>query len=209
MQSKNLYPGKFKLLLYCLFNFCCFYAVATTHTIQVGDYYFSPTAVNAAVGDTILFSWVSGSHTTTSTSVPGGANSWNSPMNSTNTSFQYVLTTAGTYNFHCNIHPSLMSGTLTVGSATAIEETASVTEIGIYPNPTNGKIQVTAPWPIKAVEIFDVLGNTVYSAPANSDIPTIDLSGQANGIYFMRLLFTNHAGVGMKKIIVNNVSGRQ
>ncbi|MDB5282891.1 MAG: hypothetical protein JWO06_1966, partial [Bacteroidota bacterium] len=91
-------------------------AFAVSHTIQVADFSFTPPTTNANVGDSIVFTWVSGSHTTTSTSVPSGATSWNSPMNSNNSTFVYVLTTAGTYDFHCAIH-SFMTGTIT---ATAI-----------------------------------------------------------------------------------------
>ncbi len=102
----------------------------------------------------------------------------------------------------------MMMGSITVSTATAIDEAATTSDVTIYPNPTNGKIQVMAPWPIKAIEIFDVLGNTIYSAQTNMDMPIVDLTGQENGIYFMRLLFTNRAGVGMKKIIVDNQFNR-
>jgi plastocyanin len=210
MQSKIIYSktGR-KLMLYSVLSLACIYSNATTHTIQEGDYAFTPSNINAVVGDTIIWSWVSGSHTTTSTSVPGGANTWNSPMNSTNTSFQYVVTLPGTYNFHCNIHPTMMMGSITVSAATAIDEPATINDVSIYPNPTTGRVQVTAPWMIKDMEIFDVLGNSIYSVQINSDMIAVDLSGQANGIYFMRLHFDNRTAIGMRKIIVDNQLTRQ
>lgn len=65
---------------------------AKTHKIKVSNFQFSPATTNAVVGDTILFIWISGTHTTTSTSVPLGAASWDTPMTSTNKKFKYVLT---------------------------------------------------------------------------------------------------------------------
>ena len=82
--------------------------------ITVSGTSFSPNSLNVHVGDTITFKWNSGSHTTTSTSVPTGAASWNTPLNSSSTSFQYIITKTGTYNFQCNFHYTMgMTGTLT------------------------------------------------------------------------------------------------
>lgn len=84
------------------------------HVISAGGTSFSPNSVSASVGDTITFVWTNGTHTTTSTSVPTGANSWNAPLTSSSTSFVYIITKAGTYNFQCNFHVSMgMTGTFT------------------------------------------------------------------------------------------------
>jgi plastocyanin len=85
-----------------------------THVISAGGTAFSPVSVSAKVGDTVKFIWSSGTHTTTSTSVPTGAATWNAPLTSTNTSFIYIITVAGTYNFQCNFHASMgMTGSFT------------------------------------------------------------------------------------------------
>ena len=83
-----------------------------THVVSVSNIVFNPNSVNAKVGDTIKFVWSSGTHTTTSTSVPSGAATWDSPMTSTNTTFLYIISKAGTYNYQCSIHASMgMTGT--------------------------------------------------------------------------------------------------
>jgi len=85
-----------------------------THIVNAGGTSFSPNSVSAKVGDTIKFVWSSGTHTTTSTSVPTGAATWDSPLTSSNTSFIYIITVAGTYNFKCTIHASMgMTGSFT------------------------------------------------------------------------------------------------
>jgi plastocyanin len=90
---------------------------AKIHKIQVLNFQFNPSAVNARVGDTIMWVWKSGTHTTTSLGIPAGAAAWNSPMNKNSKTFMYVVTKVGTYNYDCSIHPTLMIGTLTVKKA--------------------------------------------------------------------------------------------
>ena len=78
------------------------------------------TILNASVGDTITWTWSSGSHTTTcdptsqgsGNSLPSGAATWNSPINSTNKTFSYKLTVAGTYKYWCIPHAPNMAGTI-------------------------------------------------------------------------------------------------
>ena len=103
-----------KLLLTAIAICFLIVAKATIHTVQVANFSFTPNAVNAVVGDTMEWQWVSGNHTTTSLTVPGGAASWNSPMTSSTQTFQYKITTAGTYTYDCTIHSSVMTGTITV-----------------------------------------------------------------------------------------------
>jgi len=90
---------------------------ATTHIIQVANCQFTPSTVNAVVGDTIQWTWVNGGHTTTSTSVPQGADTWDSPMDASNKTFTYTLTVAGTYAYHCIPHAAVMTGTINVSGA--------------------------------------------------------------------------------------------
>jgi plastocyanin len=105
------------LLISSLFCFSIFAAKATTWTILVSNFQFSPATVSANVGDTILWQWSSGGHTTTSTSVPTGAATWDHPMTSSATTFKYVLTVKGTYQYWCTIHAPQMAGVLNVSAA--------------------------------------------------------------------------------------------
>ena len=90
--------------------------LASTHVVRVADFQFTPSTVNAVVGDLIVWRWQSGMHTTTSTSVPAGARPWDAPINSTSTKFRYRIRVAGTYQYHCSIHP-VMQGTITVSAS--------------------------------------------------------------------------------------------
>jgi plastocyanin len=102
-------------------------ANATVHMVNVADFSFSPSSMNVVVGDTVMWMWVSGTHTTTSTSVPTGAATWNANINSANSFFNYKVTVAGTYNYFCAVHPTLMTGSFTA-TAVGIDELTSASD---------------------------------------------------------------------------------
>lgn len=100
---------------------------AVKHIIHVGNYYFNPSSLsNVNAGDTVRWVWDNGSHTTTSTSVPAGASTWDEPINSSSTSYEYYPTVAGTYNYKCTPHASMgMTGSFTVISITPLSVSAT------------------------------------------------------------------------------------
>lgn len=89
-------------------------ARATVHRVKVSNFQFSPKRVNALVGDTILWVYKIGFHTTTSTGIPVGATPWDSPMDANTTRFSYVVSVPGTYNYTCLPHASEMKGIIKV-----------------------------------------------------------------------------------------------
>jgi plastocyanin len=101
-----------------------FSSFATTWNVSVANFTFSPSTVNAIVGDVIKFNWVSGSHTTTcgavlpGTSLPAGATGWDADINTSNKTFSYTVTTVGTYFYGCTPHFDFgMTGTIQVSGA--------------------------------------------------------------------------------------------
>jgi len=82
---------------------------ATTFNVTVQNIVFTPSSISVTVGDTVKWTWINGSHTTTCngtslTSRPSGAASWSANINSSTPTFSYVVTVAGTYNYKCNPH---------------------------------------------------------------------------------------------------------
>ncbi len=80
----------------------------------------------------------------------------------------------------------------------------SVGEVKVYPNPNNGSftisfLNINGKW---TVEIYDVLGESIYTAVLNSDNTEISLKNQPPGIYFYRILTHNEALIGSGKLII-------
>ena len=80
--------------------------------VDIVDFAFSSSNVTIRVGDTIEWD-NTGSATHTTTSDSGDPASWNSGNLNSGASFSFTFTKAGTYTYHCNIHP-FMKGTITV-----------------------------------------------------------------------------------------------
>ncbi|MEX0825507.1 MAG: plastocyanin/azurin family copper-binding protein [Acidimicrobiia bacterium] len=79
-----------------------------TFGISVSNNQFSPANRTITVGDTIVWSFTEGTHTTTSN---GGL--WNSGSKSSGTSFSHQFNSAGSFGYFCSFHSS-MTGTITV-----------------------------------------------------------------------------------------------
>lgn len=141
-------------------------AFAVKHTVNVQNYSFNPANLNVQVGDTIRWVWVNGSHTTTSTTIPGSAAAWDEPINSSNTFYEYRVTVAGVYNYLCTPHSSTQIGQFT---ATAPAATLSVT-------PSNRNVSASA-----GSTNFSVTSNSNWTATSNAGWCTVTSSGSGNG----------------------------
>lgn len=73
---------------------------------------------------------------------------------------------------------------------------ASVT---IYPNPTNGMVNIKAGNTIKSVELFDIQGRLLQTGSVNDVSTAVDVSGKQSGIYFIRI--KTNKGVSVEKIV--------
>ncbi len=100
-----------KKLLPMVFCLIFLQSKATIWNVNVENFQFVPKTLNVVVGDMIHFVWVAGGHTTSSSGVPTGAATWDALINSLDKTFDYAVTTPGTYNYFCKIHgAAVMSG---------------------------------------------------------------------------------------------------
>lgn len=163
---------------------------ATMHMVNVANFQFTPASLTAQVGDTVMWMWVNGDHTTTSATIPSGAASWNSPISSTTTSFMYKLTAAGTYNYVCTPHSPNMAGTITVSSTTGIPGISADNNVKLYPNPVTNTMYLDLN-KIKGtvnVLVVDAAGHTVQTATTNGGkLFTMDAAKLATGMYILQV----------------------
>src|SRR5262245_341591 len=82
-------------------------AMSATKTVQVGpgnSLTFSPSTVTVDVGDTVVWQWMSGPHTTTRSQ---GPETWDSGTLSAPSTFSHTFTQPGTFPYVCTIHVAL------------------------------------------------------------------------------------------------------
>ena len=98
------------------------FASAETVNVDVSDFAFTPADIVCSVGDTVVWTMVSGTHTTSSTSVPAGASTWDYTFTGVGDTYSYIIQVAGDYTYQCNFHPTLMQGTIRAGYALPLVE---------------------------------------------------------------------------------------
>jgi hypothetical protein len=74
------------------------------------------------------------------------------------------------------------------GIVTHIAETGQEM-MGIYPNPTNGILNVRSKEPVQNISVYDIRGALQFQS---SKINTIDLSGYASGMYIVKVKTPSH-----------------
>jgi plastocyanin len=196
------------LLLFVLALVYSFPALATMHVINQSGTTFNPANMSVSVGDTVRFQWNNGSHNTVSTSVPAGANPWNSPLNPGNTSYEYEVLVAGEYAYECTFHNGQ------VGAFTATEVVNSVQivrQVAMDMNvrtTANGNLLVHilhAAGDRAVVTMLDLTGREVamlHQGAIASDDYTIrqDVTSFQRGIYLVR--FQEGAHITTRKVLI-------
>lgn len=91
------------------------YPAGITHTVNVGDDFFSPVSTAVVLGDIVNFNWIGGGHSTTSDAT-SGPDAWNSGVRSAGSTFDLVVDNPGAHPFYCTPHGGIggvgMSGSI-------------------------------------------------------------------------------------------------
>jgi len=170
---------------------------ATIHKVIVGNNSFMPSAVKVHIGDTIMWVWTNGMHTTTSANIPHEAVPWNSNLDANTTSYIYVPTVTGTYNYQCNLAATTgMTGSFTVTDITDKSYAIKTPIFTSYPNPANGSVHIVfknANWPVM-ISITDMNGNVILEKHLGLVMATdIDITNIPDGTYFLHAERHNRA----------------
>ena len=144
------------------------------------------------VGETVLFKWLSGSHTVTngtSSLDPNVGTLFDVPLDITHLRFSYTFNTAGTYVFFCRIHESFnMFGVVKVAAPTGVEPVAGEAAgwgfaSAPWPNPTRGgasfRFAIARPGRAR-VSVFDLEGRRV-AVPVDLEMGAGSHSGSWDG----------------------------
>ena len=89
---------------------------AATSAVSIAGFAFAPAGITINVGDTVRWTNNEGSaifHTSTADN-----GTWDSKVLANGQSFSFTFTVAGTFAYHCAVHPSMRGSVTVVGSAT-------------------------------------------------------------------------------------------
>jgi plastocyanin len=174
---------------------------ATIHDVSIVDFQFAPEAQTVSVGDTVR--WTNNGsfpHTSTSDHLV-----WDSGQLTHGQSFSFHFTSAGSFPYHCNFHPS-MTATIVVQTTDVKDETGKSgkpSEFILhqnYPNPfnqsTNIEFSLVRSGFVSLI-IYDLQGRKVKILVAEDlssghksvvwDVKDNTGNEVASGVYFYRL----------------------
>ncbi len=83
----------------------------------------------------------------------------------------------------------------TVFEVLSRSEFARDNSVKVYPNPSNGMVNITAASEIRSVELYDIQGRLLQAGSSAS----LDISGRAAGMYFVKVL--TEAGMKVEKVV--------
>ncbi|MDR2980371.1 MAG: T9SS type A sorting domain-containing protein, partial [Bacteroidales bacterium] len=73
--------------------------------------------------------------------------------------------------------------------------------VELYPNPANSVVNVKTDVLFETLEVTNMLGQLIYSAPVTGNQFQINISGYNAGVYFIKL--SGSAGSAVKKVVKN------
>jgi plastocyanin len=109
--------------------------------VDVTDFAFTPKDAKIAPGDSVVWTFTNGGHTTTA--AKGQPDSWDSTkgdggFNVAGETFEHTFTKPGRYQYICVPHASFMKGTVTVG-----QDTVAKTVQGLRTKPRGRSVTVS------------------------------------------------------------------
>lgn len=198
-----------KTLLSSLLFTICTTVFCTTWTITNSGLTFSPATITINADDSILFS-IANMHN----AVEVSQTTWNAngttPLPGFSVPFGGGLVlpaqlTTGTHYYVCTAHASSgMKGTIIVQNALSIPDVALQPRFSIYPNPSNGKFQLSCNSLLPSnncnIKVYDLRGQMVYECEVTDITSEIDLNNLNPGIYFIR--FSDGQSIQTRKIVI-------
>ncbi len=195
MKNKLLLPVVLTLLLCAAFSTESVFA--KKWIVSVSDFRFTPSKLNhVEARDTIQWIWVEGTHTTTSTTIPLGADPWDSPISQSHPSFIYVPTTNGSYSYQCTPHSTTtLIGSFLVTGASGISSGKETPQVSVVPNPFTDRITINMEgnthW-VKTINLYTMKGALLqcfrYEKASQQGIITLELNDLASGVYLIGII---------------------
>ena len=181
------------LLFFTIISFTL--SAQTTHNLDwANDGSSNNQQITIDVGDTIIWTWGSGTHNLRATS---GTESFDSGyFSGAGNTFTYTFNQVGSTDYVCDPHSGNMNGTVTVTSTAGISEN-NLLSFEMYPNPVSDLLNIQLPTGTEKAEIsvFDYTGRLVSSKIISSNDTAIDVQKISRGIYMIRVATNTKIGV--------------
>ncbi len=174
----------------------------TRAVVNIQSFAFQPASLNVQVGDTVVWANHDGvTHTATSGTSPTPDGVWDTGFIGPSGSAAVAMTASGTHSYFCQIH-TFMTGTVTVGAATAVGApvTLALRLLPARPNPARHQVtlgfEVDNPRAVR-LTLLDLWGRRVTTLVSGVMSPgrhELQWNGRtstgavvSSGVYYCRL----------------------
>jgi len=183
------------MVITSLLALCPGSARGATVTVMVGDggFFFTPSSITIHPGDSVLWTWSSGGHSSTSGSPGMPTGLWDSGLQNNGSNFMHTFNTAGSFPYYCTAHGACcgMVGMVTVGNPTPTPTPTPTTQLSNIS--TRGLVQTGANVMIGGFIIQGTLPKTVIVRAIGPELipfgvsnaladPTLELHGPAGSL---------------------------
>ena len=196
---------RYVTLTYVLAYLSLSLAAQTSHDVTASGSSFSPSNLTITVGDEVVWTNTSGSHSVDGliSKFPSNPESFGNAVG-TGWIYKFTFNTVGTYDYQCDIHgPMGMTGKITVNPKTVTSNQTLADGTGkilLYPNPASKFVQILIPGnydAVNSIKIYNITGSIVNEKTFSDNQESLlyDISQFKNGVYFMEISAGNQQNV--------------
>lgn len=198
-----------------LFSILAISMKATSYTVSISGFAYSPASLTVTVGDVVTIS-ASGSHPLAEVSQTtwnaNGTTTLSTGFGTKTSNYTFTITSASDIYYVCTNHVSMgMKGMITVSSVGVKEQNDMIGNISMFPNPAKDKFSVkfnsTENGTVSA-KLYSICGQEVESLIVNKEfnagITTLNFDLQNNipaGVYFVQLNYNSKKVI--RKLIID------
>lgn len=162
----------------------------TTHNVTVFNFGFDPEVLTIDEGDIVIWTNTEGFHNVNGDTeiFPNNPVAFGNEANNAPWTYEFTFETAGNYDYQCEIHPSLMTGTVIVQGVNSTDE-QSKQVLRAFPVPAEDYVVLSGleDLPGKSqLEVFDITGKKTMEKLVSAN-EQIDVSSLRAGIYLFNL----------------------
>lgn len=164
------------------------YGQSNYSVVATGNAWF-PDTLTIEVGDSVTFTNNNqGLHNINGTTAtyPSNPESFGMLASSQNWMYGHRFNTPGNYSYRCDVHASMMTGSIKVNPPAGITENDG--DFILYPNPVEDILTLAVQYSNYEVVVSDMLGNEILTRKMNGE-NVLDLSKLNSGTYLISVNF--------------------
>jgi plastocyanin len=188
------------------------FAASTTVTVGSPTDKFSPAVVTINAGDSVIWTWAAGNHSSTSGTNGVASGLWGSGVLPLNSKFTNAFPTAGTYRYYCSVHfgsPFFMTGAVMVASAN-LPPTATITNPPpgkVFAAPANVTLQASATDSDGSVTNVQFrVGSTVLANDSTAPYAAVTNNMPAGNYTLFAIASDNNGATGTNQVSISVVN---